>query len=38
LTQANLVAAYGGHVHRLPEGEGVLIVTDTCCEGDETAA
>ncbi len=38
LTQANLVVAYGGHVHRLPEGEGVLIVTDTCCEGDETAA
>jgi manganese/iron transport system ATP-binding protein len=38
LTQPNLVAAYGGHVHRLPEKEGVLIVTDTCCEGDEAAA
>jgi manganese/iron transport system ATP-binding protein len=37
LTQANLVAAYGGHIHRLPEGDGVLIVTDTCCEGDEAA-
>jgi ABC-type Mn2+/Zn2+ transport system ATPase subunit len=36
LTQANLVTAYGGHVHRLPENGGVLIVTDTCCEGDET--
>jgi ABC-type Mn2+/Zn2+ transport system ATPase subunit len=35
LTQANLVAAYGGHVHRLPEGQGMLIVTDTCCEGEE---
>jgi manganese/iron transport system ATP-binding protein len=34
LTQANLVAAYGGHVHRLPEGQGMLIVTDTCCEGE----
>jgi len=37
LTQVNLVAAYGGHIHRLPEGDGVLIVTDTCCEGDEAA-
>jgi manganese/iron transport system ATP-binding protein len=35
LTQPNLVAAYGGHVHRLPEGQGMLIVTDTCCEGEE---
>ncbi|HET7009671.1 MAG TPA: metal ABC transporter ATP-binding protein [Anaerolineales bacterium] len=37
LTQPNLVAAYGGHVHRLPEGQGMLIVTDTCCEGEEEA-
>ena len=35
LTRPHLMAAYGGHVHRLPEGEGMLIVTDTCCEGDE---
>ncbi len=35
LTQPNLLAAYGGHVHRLPEGQGMLIVTDTCCEGEE---
>ena len=35
LTRANLVQAYGGHVHILPEGDGVLVLTDTCCEGDE---
>lgn len=35
LTRENLVAAYGGHVHVLPEGDGVLVLTDTCCEGDE---
>jgi len=35
LTRANLVQAYGGHVHVLPEGDGVLVLTDTCCEGDE---
>jgi manganese/iron transport system ATP-binding protein len=34
LTRDNLVKAYGGHVHVLPEG-GLLVVTDTCCEGDE---
>jgi manganese/iron transport system ATP-binding protein len=37
LTRAHLLAAYGGHVHRLPEGDGMLIVTDTCCEGEEEA-
>jgi len=35
LTRANLMQAYGGHVHVLPEGDGVLVLTDTCCEGDE---
>ena len=38
LTRANLVAAYGGHVHVLPEDDGVLVLTDTCCEGDEAGA
>ena len=34
LTRDNLVQAYGGHVHVLPEGD-LLVLTDTCCEGDE---
>jgi manganese/iron transport system ATP-binding protein len=34
LTRENLIEAYGGHVHALPEG-GLLVLTDTCCEGDE---
>jgi manganese/iron transport system ATP-binding protein len=34
LTRDHLVQAYGGHVHVLPEGD-LLVVTDTCCEGDE---
>ena len=37
LTRENLIQAYGGHVHLLPEG-GLLVVTDTCCEGDEAEA
>jgi manganese/iron transport system ATP-binding protein len=37
LTRDNLIQAYGGHVHVLPEG-GLLVVTDTCCEGDEAEA
>lgn len=35
LTQPALVRAYGGHVHRIDQEGGLLIVTDTCCEGDE---
>jgi manganese/iron transport system ATP-binding protein len=34
LTRDHLVQAYGGHVHVLPEGD-LLVLTDTCCEGDE---
>jgi manganese/iron transport system ATP-binding protein len=34
LTREHLVQAYGGHVHILPEGD-LLVLTDTCCEGDE---
>jgi manganese/iron transport system ATP-binding protein len=36
-TRPNLVEAYGGQVHVLPDGEGLMILTDTCCEGDEAA-
>lgn len=35
LTQPALVQAYGGHVHRIDQEGGLLIVTDTCCDGDE---
>ena len=35
LTKEFLVRAYGGHVHALSGEESVLVVTDTCCEGDE---
>ena len=30
-----LASAYGGHLHLMPSEDGVLIVSDTCCEGDE---
>ncbi len=36
-TRPNLVQAYGGQVHVLPDGEGLMILADTCCEGDEAA-
>jgi manganese/iron transport system ATP-binding protein len=35
LTRPHLLQAYGGHVHLLPEGEGMMVLTDTCCEGEE---
>ena len=35
-TRPHLVQAYGGHMHLLPEGEGVMVLTDTCCEGEES--
>jgi manganese/iron transport system ATP-binding protein len=31
----NLTATYGGHIHTLSEADGMLVLTDTCCEGDE---
>jgi ABC-type Mn2+/Zn2+ transport system ATPase subunit len=34
LTTENLMAAYGGHVHRIGEGEEMLLA-DSCCGGDE---
>ncbi|MEW6567606.1 MAG: metal ABC transporter ATP-binding protein [Chloroflexota bacterium] len=36
--QEHLLSAYGGHVHLLPGGEGVMVLTDTCCEGGEETA
>lgn len=36
LATQNLLRAYGGHMHVLPTTEGELLLTDTCCEGDET--
>ncbi|MEF3273332.1 MAG: metal ABC transporter ATP-binding protein [Chloroflexus sp.] len=30
-TAANLVATYGGHLHLLSDGDGLLTVADTCC-------
>ncbi len=33
-TRSSLLEAYGGYVHLLPEGDGVLIA-DTCCECEE---
>lgn len=38
LTRENLAAAYGGHLHLLPETGGVMVITDTCCEGEEEAS
>jgi ABC-type Mn2+/Zn2+ transport system ATPase subunit len=34
-TPENLQRAYGSHIHRLVDGEGLMVLTDTCCEGDE---
>ena len=35
LTQANLLRAYGGHMHVLPGSDGDLVLADTCCDGHE---
>jgi manganese/iron transport system ATP-binding protein len=35
LTQSNLVQAYGDHLHPVQGESGVLVLTDTCCEGEE---
>ncbi len=37
-TRENLQATYGGHIHMLADAGGMLVLTDTCCEGDEEAA
>ena len=35
LTQAALIQAYGNQVHMLPSADGALILSDTCCEGED---
>ena len=35
LTQPHLIQAYGGHVHLLPGAGGLVVLTDTCCDGGE---
>ena len=35
LSPQNLVVAYGGHLHLVPSEDGVLAVTDTCCDEGE---
>lgn len=34
LTPANLQTAYGGHLTVLPGPDGLLALSDTCCEGE----
>jgi manganese/iron transport system ATP-binding protein len=34
LTTENLLAAYGGHVHRIGQ-EDAMLLADSCCKGDE---
>jgi ABC-type Mn2+/Zn2+ transport system ATPase subunit len=34
LTAENLLAAYGGHVHRIGQEDGILLA-DSCCQGEE---
>jgi manganese/iron transport system ATP-binding protein len=34
-TRPMLMKAYGGHMHVVSEGDGVMILTDTCCDGEE---
>jgi ABC-type Mn2+/Zn2+ transport system ATPase subunit len=35
LTQPSLVDAYGGHVHLLESETGLMVLTDSCCDGEE---
>jgi manganese/iron transport system ATP-binding protein len=34
-TQPHLVQAYGGHIHLMQGENGLMVLTDTCCEGEE---
>jgi manganese/iron transport system ATP-binding protein len=34
-TQPHLVQAYGGHIHLVEGPSGLMVLTDTCCEGEE---
>ena len=33
-TPENLLAAYGGHMHMIETGNGLMVLNDTCCEGE----
>jgi ABC-type Mn2+/Zn2+ transport system ATPase subunit len=35
LTREHLAQTYGGHIHLLTGQDGMLVLTDTCCEGGE---
>ncbi len=35
LTEENLIEAYGGGMHVVDSEEGRMVLTDTCCEGEE---
>ena len=35
LSQEALIQAYGNQVHMLPGADGVLVLSDTCCDGEE---
>jgi manganese/iron transport system ATP-binding protein len=35
LSQKALLSAYGGHLHVVPDESGSIMLTDTCCDGDE---
>ncbi len=37
LSQEALIQAYGKQVHMLPGADGALILSDTCCEGEDEA-
>lgn len=34
-TRPLLLQAYGGQMHVVPDGEGVMVLTDTCCDGED---
>jgi hypothetical protein len=36
LSPDNLLEAYGGHLQLLPDGNGWLAVSDTCCDEGES--
>jgi hypothetical protein len=35
LTTSSLINAYGGHLHTLPDQEGVVLLTDPCPDDEE---
>ncbi|MFN2146984.1 MAG: metal ABC transporter ATP-binding protein [Anaerolineales bacterium] len=35
LSEKALLSAYGGHLHVVPDEKGSILLTDTCCDGDD---